>query len=93
MDNTFRMLDTSSLDLVPAPETPYPPVTGAAIIAAGSPYFFYPSDQSVIRVDATTGAFETIAELPGKIGAFTGFFAGDLFAACGAEVYGIDITR
>ena len=93
VDNTFRMLDTSSLELVPAPETPYPPVTGAAIIAAGSPYFFYPSDQSVIRVDATTGAFETIAELPGKIGAFTGFFAGDLFAACGAEVYGIDITR
>lgn len=92
VDNTLRMLDTASLELLPQPETPYPPVTGGAIIAAGSPYFFYPSGSSVIRVDAATGAFETIAELPGQIGAFTGLFAGDLFAACGAEVYGIDIT-
>ncbi|NLV42544.1 MAG: hypothetical protein GXY15_15130 [Candidatus Hydrogenedentes bacterium] len=92
VDNAFRMLDTASLELLPPPETPYPPVTGGAIIAAGSPYFFYPSGAFIIRVDAATGTFETIAELPGQIGAFTGFFAGDLFAACGNEVYGIDIT-
>lgn len=92
VDSSFHMLDTSSLELVPRPETPYPPVTGGAVVAAGSPYFFYPSEKSVIRLDPATGAFETIAELPGKIGAFTGFFAGDLFAAVGAEVFGIDIT-
>ena len=67
-------------------------ILAGAVTAAGSPYFFYPSEKSVIRLDPATGAFETIAELPGKIGAFTGFFAGDLFAAVGAEVFGIDIT-
>lgn len=92
VDKTLRMLDTASLELLPQPETPYPPVTGGAITAAGSPYFFYPSGSSVIRVDAAKGTFETIAELPGQIGAFTAFFAGDLFAACGSEIYGIDIT-
>ena len=55
----------------------------------GDAFVYYGSDKQVVKLDPLTGAFTVLVELPGSIGAFTGDAGGDLYAACGMDVYRI----
>jgi hypothetical protein len=64
-------------------------VTSSAIATVGDAFVYYASDKQVIQFDPVTGANTVLLELPGAVGAFTGEHGGDLYAACGVDVYRI----
>ena len=89
VDGALRAFNAETLKVMP-PFDPAPPrVTSSAVATMGDAFVYYGSDKQVVKLDPLTGAFTVLVELPGSIGAFTGDAGGDLYAACGMDVYRI----
>lgn len=92
VDGNIRQLDLNRLELLPAPADPAPPVTGKKIAYTGGGSLFYASEKQIIKFNPQTGGHAVFAELPEKIGAFTGSTNWELYAACGPAVYRVRVT-
>ncbi len=89
VDGALRVFNVETMKVTP-PFDPAPPrVTSSAIASVGDAFVYYGSDRQVIRLNPATGAFTMLLELPQAVGAFTGAIRGDLYAACGVDVYRI----
>ncbi len=91
VDGAARAVNLDRMRLVGMPDPPPPPPTAATIAWPGGSSVYYVSDKQVIQMDPATGVFSVIAELPLKAQAFCGVRFGDLYAACGAEVFRIPL--
>lgn len=91
VDGGIRMVNINRMRLIGLPDPPPPPPTAAAISWPGGASVYYVSDTRIIQMDPATGVFSVIAELPIKAQAFCGVRFGDLYAACGAEVFRIPL--
>lgn len=91
VDGGIRMVNINRMRLIGLPDPPPPPPTAAAISWPGGASVYYVSDTRIIQMDPATGVFSVIAELPIKAQAFCGVRFGDLYAACGAEVFQIPL--
>ena len=93
VDNAPRVFNVETMK-VEAPFDPAPPqVTSLATASLGNAFIYYASDRKIIQFNPVTGEFTEIMELPGAVGAFTGEHAGDLFAACGLDVYRVTLKK
>jgi len=93
VDGAVRVFNIETMKMMPPFETPPPRITSSASGATGDAYVYYGSDKQVIQLDPVTGTSTVVVELPSAIGAFTTEHAGDLYAACGADVYRITLKR
>lgn len=90
-DGAIRAVNLDRMRLVGLPNPPPPNVTAPGISWPGGSSVYYVSDRQIIQMDPATGVFSVIAELPIKAQAFCGVRFGDLYAACGAEVFRIPL--
>jgi hypothetical protein len=89
VDGALRVFNVETMKVMP-PFNPAPPrVTSSAIASLGDAFLYYGSEKQVIQFNPVSGEHTVLLELPGAVGAFTGEHAGDLFAACGIDLYRI----
>ncbi len=92
VDGQIRLLDLDRLALLPPSDPPPPPVTGGKLAHTGGGSLYYASGRQIVKLNPLTGAHVVFSELPSQIGAFTGGNNGELYAACGPEVYRVRVT-
>ena len=89
VDGALRVFNVETMKVMPPFDAAPPRVTSSAIASVGDAFVYYGSDRQVIQLNPVTGESTVLVELPRAVGAFTGAFGGDLFAACGVDVYRI----
>lgn len=89
VDGALRVFNAETMKVMPPFDPAVPRVTSSAIALLGDAFVYYGSDKQVIQLNPVTGAYTVLLELPGAVGAFTGEHGGDLYAACGVDVYRI----
>ncbi len=90
VDGALKIFDTENLKLVDtAPGAPK--ITSTAMTCPGGNAVYYGSDRQIVQYDLANNTHKVISELPGPVGPITGEPYGDLFVACGADVFRIGI--
>lgn len=87
VDDHLRVFDVNGMKIQDAFEEGLPEITSADMAIRQDPYVYFGHDSAIIRVHLVSGLWEEVIVLPQPVAGLAANAAGDLFAACGVDVY------
>ena len=87
VDGRLHVFNITEMKMQPPFEPAPPEITSTAMATRNDACAYYGHSDKIVRVHLETGAREEVLQMPGTVGALTANAEGDLYAACGIDIY------